>query len=185
MVLFILHQRCICYQYLQKFQFLTHVSQKSNTTCCHGVWAFRNTLMVFISIITTLQLKELLYPWVLRHLLQKKLSMSEPEGKPPGRCYQMYFLCCLCFSSIAEPSVLLKYWFALTWILINSLSRKDLCYISLKIWTLVLLEELPVEDQCLLCRMVEGRLGQLPLCWVAGLAVWVLVLVHELMAKNR
>lgn len=107
-VLLILHQRCICYQYLQKFWVLTHVSQKSNTTCCHGVWAFHNSLVVFINIITTLQLKELPYPWVLRHLLQKKLSVSEPEGKPPRRCYQMPFLYCLCFSSIAEPSVLLK-----------------------------------------------------------------------------
>lgn len=50
--------------------------------------------MVFIDIITTLQLKELLYPWALRHP-QKKLSVAEPEGKPTEKYYQMHHLYCL------------------------------------------------------------------------------------------
>lgn len=136
---------------------------------------FINSLMVFTNIITTLQLKELQYPWALRHHLQKKLSVAEPEGKPTEKCYQMR-LCCLCFSSVAEPFVLLKYWFVLTWIPIDSLSQKDPCWISLETWTLMLLKESPVEDRLLLCRTVDSRLGQQPLCWLTGLAVWVLCL---------
>lgn len=137
-------------------------------------WVFQNSLMVFIDIITTLQLKELLYPWALRHP-QKKLSVAEPEGKPTEKYYQMHHLYCL-FSSTVEPLVLLRYCFVLTWIPIDSLNKKFPFWISLKTWTPMLLKESPVEDQLLLCWRVEGRLGQQPLCWVTGLMVWVFCL---------
>lgn len=50
--------------------------------------------MVFIDIITTLPLKELLHPRALKHP-QKKLSVAEPEGKPREKYYQMHCLYCL------------------------------------------------------------------------------------------
>lgn len=162
--------------------FLIFCISEVKHTCCYGVWAFHNSLMVFINIIITSQLKELLYPWALRHLVQKKLSVAEPEGKPTEKCYQMHFLYCLCFSSAAEPPVWLNYWFALTWIPVDSLSQNDLCWISLRTWTLFFLEKSPVEERLVLCRTVEGRLGQRFLCCVTGLAVWVLV--QQLVAKN-
>lgn len=76
--------------------------------CCYSVWAFHNSPVVFVITIITLQLKELPYPWALRHLVRKKLSVAEPEGKPTEKCYQMHFFYCLCFNSAEEPLALLN-----------------------------------------------------------------------------
>lgn len=157
----------------RSFGILTYVCQKSFKTsqCCHGIWAFQSSLMVFIDIITTLQLKELLYPWAFRHL-QKKLSVAEPEGKPTEKYYQMHNLYCL-FQCRSIGIVKILFCFNL-----NSYwppPQKDPFWIRLKIWTPMLLKESPVEDQLLLCWRAGGRLGQQPLLGERsdGLGTWI------------
>lgn len=135
-------------------------------------WVFQNSLMVFIDTVTTLQLKELLYPWALRHL-QKKLSVAEPEGKPWEKYYQMHYLYCLSqCRTIGIVGILFCFNFNSCW----QPQQKDPFWLSLKIWTPMLLKESPVEDQLLLYWRVEGRFGEQPLCGVKALMVWVLCL---------